>query len=139
MVSSHCWPRTGCRTCQGRTYEVEVLAEGTSLDVLIDGSLIFSITDTSFSSGTIALYCWANQDSVFDDVVVENLSTAAVLFSEDFNDGQYTNWSIVDEGNIQAPSAWSAETGALVQSSNIYSGPWGRADLAKLGTFALYE
>ena len=106
---------------------------------MIDGSLIFSVTDDSFSSGTIALYSWANRASVFDDVEVENLSTDAVVLSEDFSDGQYTNWSIVDEGNIQAPSAWSAETGALVQSSNIYSGPWGRADLAKLGTFALYE
>jgi len=123
----------------GETYEVEVVAEGATLEVLIDGSLIFSVTDETFSCGTIALYSWANQGAVFDDVSVEDLSTGSVVLWEDFDDGGCTGWSVVDEGTIQGPSAWSAETGALVQSSNIYSWPTDRDSLAKLGTYVLLE
>ncbi|MDY6837608.1 MAG: hypothetical protein SWH78_06515 [Thermodesulfobacteriota bacterium] len=123
----------------GQTYDVELVTEGTCLEVLIDGSLIFSVTDESFSGGTIALYSWYNRGSVFDDVLVKDLSTGTVLLSEDFNDGDYTGWTVVDEGTVRGPSAWSAQTGALVQSSSIYSKPTDRDDLAKLGTFALYE
>jgi fibronectin type 3 domain-containing protein len=59
----------------GQWYDIEIVAQGTSLEVYINGALIFSVTDSSLSSGTIALYCWANGGSHFDDIVVENLSS----------------------------------------------------------------
>jgi len=124
---------------QGETYNVELVADGMNLEVFIDGSLIFSVTDDSFSGGTIAAYSWYNRGSIFDNVLVEDLSTGAVLLCEDFDDGDYTGWSVVDQGAAKPPSSWSARTGALVQGSKYYSGPTDRADLAKLGTFALYE
>jgi hypothetical protein len=62
-----------------------------------------------------------------------------VVLREDFGDGDYSGWNIVDVGTNQGPSAWSAETGTLVQSSNIYSTPTNRAELSKLGTFVVYE
>ena len=123
----------------GQSYEVKIVADGTTLEVLIDGSPIFSVTDDTFSNGTIALYSWANRGSSFDDVSVEALSTGSVLLREDFSDGDFSGWSVIDEGNIQGPSEWSATSGALVQSSNIYSTPTDASDLSKLGTFALYE
>jgi len=42
--------------------------------VSIDGSPVFSVNDSSLSSGTIALYSWGNTGSYFDDIVVEDLS-----------------------------------------------------------------
>ena len=128
------------RYVPGQTYQVEIVAQGTTLEVSIDGALIFSVTDTSFTEGVIALYSWGNQGSYFDDVLVEDLFTGTVLFSEDFNAGDLSGWTIVDEGTISAPSAWSAATRTLVQSSNMYSGQaTDRADLAKLGTYALHR
>jgi len=42
------------------------------LQVSIDGSSVFSVNDSSLSSGTIALYNWGNMGSYFDDIVVES-------------------------------------------------------------------
>lgn len=79
------------------------------------------------------MYSWYNQGSAFDDVLVEDLATGAVLLWDDFNDGDFRGWTIVDEqGTERGPSVWSAESGALVQSSNIGS------NSDTLGTFALY-
>ncbi len=50
----------------GETYEVEIVAQGTTLEVLIDDDLIFSVTDTSFAEGTIALYSWGNSVTPVD-------------------------------------------------------------------------
>lgn len=122
----------------GESYQIEVVADGTTLQIWIDGSPVFYVEDKSISEGTIALYSWANRSSNFDDVYVEHLATGAVLLYEDFDDGDLSDWTIVDEGTNEAPSAWSAATGAMVQSSNIYSLPTNAGDLTKLGTFALY-
>ncbi len=56
-----------------------------------------------------------------------------MLLADNFNDGNLTGWTVLDEGTEFTPSAWSAVTGTLVQSSNITS-----EGLAKPGTFALY-
>ncbi len=124
----------------GQTYQVEIVAQGPQLEVWIDGAQIFAVTDTSFNftGGTIALYAWGNAGSAFDDVVVEELATGTVLVADDFDDGESSGWTMVDEGTLEGPSVWSAATGTLVQSANIYSEPIDAADLAKPGTFALY-
>jgi len=58
----------------GQNYRLKIGAHGSTLQVSIDGSPIFSVNDSSLSSGTIALYSWGNTGSYFDDVVVESLS-----------------------------------------------------------------
>ena len=40
----------------GRRYTLEIIAQGASLKVLINGVQIFAVTDPTFSEGTIALY-----------------------------------------------------------------------------------
>jgi hypothetical protein len=122
----------------GQAYQVQIVARGTTLEVWIDGVKIFSVTDTSFSKGTIALYTSANQGSYFDDVVVKELATGIVLLSDNFNDGNSTDWTIVDDGNSGGSSKWSVANGVLVQKSNIYFSPTNKADLAKLGSYAVY-
>jgi hypothetical protein len=122
----------------GQTYDVEIVADGTTLEIWIDGELVLSAEDGSLSEGTIALYSWANEGSYFDDIYVEDLATGNVLLSEDFNEGDLSDWAIVDEGTNEGPSAWSAEMGILLQDSNIHSPPRNARDPAKLGTFAFY-
>ncbi len=121
----------------GQTYQVEIIAQGPQLEVWIDGVQIFAVTDTSFASGTIALYAWADEGSTYDDIVVEELATGTVLLADDFNDGEFTGWTIMDEGTQYGPSVWSATTGALVQSSNINT-TIDDADITRPGTYALY-
>ncbi len=55
----------------GQTYQLRIVAQGPLLEVWIDGTLIFSVTDSALISGSIALYSWANQGSCFDDISVE--------------------------------------------------------------------
>jgi hypothetical protein len=103
------------------------------LQISIDGSEVLSADDSTFSSGTIALYCWANRGSCFDDVLVEG----SILLSEDFNDGDYDGWTLVEQGVNQGPMDWSATTDEMVQSSNVHSPV---ADgITKLGTFAYWQ
>jgi hypothetical protein len=220
----------------GKNYQVKIAAQGSSLVVSIDGSPVFSETDSSFSSGTIALYSWGNAGSYFDDILVEGLSGAnqapvvsvtaspstiedtqtsqlqvtatdfdgpnaltyswtipsgqgnlnnlyianpiytppdvsatqtftltvkvsdgaaitsktvditvtdtlpgsQILLSEDFSDGNYTGWTLVDQGTLAGPMAWSAASGAMIQSSNVHSSI-SVDPIAKLGTYAYWQ
>jgi len=61
-----------------------------------------------------------------------------ILLSEDFNDGNYNGWALVEQGTIDGPMAWSAATGVMVQSSNVYSLPLG-TEIPKLGTYAYWQ
>ena len=127
----------------GRTYRVEIVARGADLEISIDDNLIFAVTDTTFPRGTIALYCWGNQASYFDDVRVTDLSSGAELLCCDFDDGVRTGWKIVDEGDISAPSEWVVKEEILLQKSNIASLPperegWNTAKTRKLDSAALY-
>jgi len=110
---------------KGRNYQLQIIAQGITLSVFIDGAQIFSIADSTFAEGTIGLFSSANQAS-FDNIVVQDLTTGVVLLSDDFNDGTFTGWTIVDQGKTQGPSVWSATSGTFLQTSNID------------GTFALY-
>jgi hypothetical protein len=117
-----------------QTYAIEIIVQGSALKIKIDGQSVFSISDAAFKSGTIALYSAFNQNSYFEDVVVEDLASKAVLLSDNFNDGNLTGWKPIDEaGTTAGPSVWSVASGALIQSSNIGSDAPGRP-----GTFLLY-
>ena len=105
--------------------KLQIIAQGATLRVFIDGAQIFSVADSTFAEGTVGLYSSSNQAS-FDNIVVQDLNTGAVLLSDDFDDGTFTGWTIVDQGRNQGPSVWSATSGTLLQTSNID------------GTFALY-
>jgi hypothetical protein len=117
----------------GETYNLEITAKGATLEVYINGKVVFSLADASLPKGTVALYSSYNPGSTFDDVLVQDLTTGVTLLSDDFSDGAFTGWTIVDEGTDQRPSAWSVKNGSFVQSSNI-----GSNTTNSLGTYALY-
>lgn len=116
----------------GQNYYVTILAQGTKLQVSIDGQLVFSVTDSAMSGGTVALYSHLNSGAIFDNFMVEEL-TGRILLWDDFNDGNFNGWTIIDETASNGPSVWSANGGILLQSSNI-----GAGDTARSGTIALY-
>ena len=70
--------RTGVPYEQGRTYRLDILAQGSLLEVRIDGELIFSVSDSDLTQGSIALYSYGNDGSRFDNVLVEDLSGTPV-------------------------------------------------------------
>ena len=119
----------------GKTYAVKISASGSALMVVIDGQTIFTVSDSSLSKGTIALYSYYNAGSYFDSVQVQDLVTGDILLSDGFGDGNFTGWTVVDEGNDAGPAVWKVSSGMMVQSSNV--GSTG-GDNGRLGTYALY-
>ena len=59
---------------QNQWYQIDIVADGSSLQVFIDGSLVLAATDTDnpFLTGTIAFYAWNNAGARFDNVVVSH-------------------------------------------------------------------
>lgn len=122
----------------GATTEITIDAIGSRLTGYVDGTLLFSLNDSGIPAGRIGLYAWNNPDVRFDRVEVRSPSLEArALFRDRFADGNMDDWTIVDEGNQSAPSAWAAANGVLHQTSNIFSLPIVRNDLAKRGTMAV--
>ncbi len=119
---------------KGQSYSATILAQGTKLQVSINGHLIFSVTDSAFNRGTVALYSSYNTGATFDNVLVEGLKESTILLWDNFNDGDSLGWTIIDdEGTTSGPSNWNVVSGTLIQSVNIGSNATGQ-----LGTFLLY-
>jgi hypothetical protein len=54
----------------GQNYQVEVIAQGSQLEVWIDGVRIFQVTDAALNSGSVGLYSWQNNAAFFDDLQI---------------------------------------------------------------------
>ncbi|MEN6307611.1 MAG: right-handed parallel beta-helix repeat-containing protein, partial [Anaerohalosphaeraceae bacterium] len=52
-------------------YTIKIIASGANMDVLIDDCLYLSAVDSTFASGSMALYCWGNAGTYFDDITVK--------------------------------------------------------------------
>jgi len=60
-----------------RTYVLEVIANGSTITVKLDGVQLWSGTDSNaLTTGTVAMYSWRNTDARFDNILVRNLSVA---------------------------------------------------------------
>jgi hypothetical protein len=53
-----------------RPYKVELVADGSRLEVWVDDARIFQVTDTAHAQGTIALHTWLQIGTHFDDIQV---------------------------------------------------------------------
>ncbi|WP_069187891.1 family 16 glycoside hydrolase [Sporosarcina globispora] len=131
----------------GTKFELEIRVVGNQIQVYRDGIDIFGgpIMDDSHTKGTVALYSWGNQSNYYDDVLVKDVKQSRELLKDDFSRGKnhddagpIKDWTVVDEGTIDAPSKWSIVRGEVVQSSNIY-GPDVPAVDNRKGTFAYYD
>ena len=120
-------------------YDVTIKAIGPNLSVALDGVTVLTATDATIPAGRIALYSWGSQVVWFDRVrVLQGDAPPYVpgsLFCDDFSSGTLAGWTVVDQGTISAPSAWSAANGVALQSSNIHGGSLVGTDPEKPGTF----
>ena len=64
-------------------------------------------------------------------------SPSGTLLSDDFSDGNFAGWTVVDQGTSSAPSSWSVTSGELRQTSNINNGS--SSGLSFLGTHLRYN
>jgi YD repeat-containing protein len=95
----------------------------------------------TLTSGTHTITATANDSMGGSHSVARAISVvpaAATLLRDDFNDNNYTGWTVTNQGTVSAPSVWSASTGALRQTSDISSTPTTVATLPKPGTFNRY-
>ncbi len=104
----------------GQLYLLEVVLDGASIDVSIDGVPVFSVVDPDLTSGTIALSSWANAGGLYDEVLVEPLAPQPPLITS-------TPSLVGEEGQAYAYDADStveaAGTGPFTFS--LVSGPSG--------------
>jgi hypothetical protein len=54
----------------GQAYDLRISVTGSHIQIYLNKALIFDVLDASLSQGRIALYCWGNVNSHFDDVLV---------------------------------------------------------------------
>jgi len=105
----------------GQTYLLNIVANGSTLEVNIDSAPIFSVTDTDFSVGGIALYSAGNIGSHFDDITMSDINSPHTV-TETFTDPLVIDkFTIIDQGDLDGPSSWSITAGRLSQMSNITS------------------
>jgi hypothetical protein len=79
----------------------------------------------------------ATTSQTVDITVTDTGSGPQTLLSEDFNDGDYNGWVLVEQGTQGGPMAWSAATGVMIQSSNVHE-PQANG-ISKRGTYAYWQ
>lgn len=72
------------------------------------------------------------------DVTVSDGAAPPPLLDENFDAGDLSAWTVVDQSTQYSPAAWTASSGALVQTSDAYTLPTDRNSLDKLGTYIWY-
>ena len=99
----------------------------------IDVGKVTTYTISNLQSGSsnyfaITAYDMSGNESLPSQEVskyISDSSGSSLLtdgLNDDFNDGNFAGWQVVNEGTWDAPSAWTVVGGALQQTSNIYDG-----------------
>jgi hypothetical protein len=123
----------------GRTYEITIVAVGSTLRGYLDGVPMFVVEDSDLAAGRIGLYCWGNDDSRFSAVRVYPAERVFDhwLIDEPFDLLIPGRWTFVDEGDQQGPSQWEVAEGEMRQTSDIFGGSADGGVPDKPGTYAL--
>lgn len=113
-----------------------------SLDDVSLANPVFTPADVGESVDVVLTVQVSDGNSTVSEsvsITVQDADAPPALLATDFENGNLDNWTATDEGSVQGPSAWSAQSGSLVQSSNIYSSPTGAEGLEKEGTYLQYD
>ncbi len=104
---------------RGRSYRLVIEAYQGRLLGFLNDIFLFHVQDEGFDTGQVGFYCWNNRAAHFEALEIERLEVDPLLWQPHFDDlGELT--MVDEEGTVQGPSAWRAEDGVLVQSSNIH-------------------
>jgi hypothetical protein len=124
-------------------YAVKVDVNGSSIQVSVNGVLLFNVTDNSIAWGKIALYCWGNVGSYFDNVTVTTLAGQAPpppsIVTNNLPNGTvnaaYQQGLVVSGGIL--PYTWNLFSGALPAEVKVAleaSGPPGVVAVSSAGS-----
>ena len=64
-------------------YQLDLVTRDGQIDLSIDSTLIFSVEDTTFMNGKAGLYCYGNQSSFWDNLIIENLDYISTTIQTD--------------------------------------------------------
>ncbi len=125
------------------------------IDWLVDGEVVAegetATLDLAPGKTTVTLKITDADGAMAEDqLTLAVAGQDAVLVADDFADGDFDGWTIVDEGAEQAPSDWQVVDGALVQLSDLQSPQQGLGSTAfsqggdgpfllRDGTYALWD
>lgn len=112
-----------------RTYRLDIAAEGDEIRIRFDGREILKVRDGSHASGRVGLYTGGNDNARFSELSLRT--------QQGLDRSELIAPRVVDEGNMEGPSRWTTEEGALLQTRNIWGAPQDRDELSKLGTYAI--
>ena len=112
------------------TYSAEDLPSGATF-----ASQTFNWTPDYSQAGTYQVIFTATDGQAQDSQTVNLTVNKMILLDENFNNGTFADWSIIDEGTKLSPSSWSAASGTMVQKPNIHT----PSSYSQLGTYALYK
>jgi hypothetical protein len=95
------------------TYELTIVAIGTSLRGYVDGVPLFAVQDADLAAGRIALYAWSNHDTSFSDVRVWPGDQAfdRWLVDDSFATLVPDRWRFVNDAGTSEPERWTAGDG----------------------------
>jgi PKD repeat protein len=96
------------------SYNLKLRNVGGNITCSIDDTVIFDVTDTSIAAGKAGLYCWANQNSYWDNVSITNIGFLPVV----------ENVFIVELAG-QVDISWDAVPGATSYKVFSSSDPYG--------------
>ena len=99
----------------GRTYEVTMVAIGSTLRGYLDGVLMFLVEDDALVTGCIGLYCWRNNDARFSHIQVYSAewSFNNWLLNEPFDVLIPGLWTFVDDLGRPITTNWQVSNGEL--------------------------
>ena len=149
---------------QNQWYQVMIKVIDQTIDVFVDGILLFTVDDKDLPQGKIGLYTWGNEGSEFrapyiiplpdsrltlqpkikseEKPVATSLSLPAaappVEVVPEFSKIAQKSYTIVDEGTNKGPSSWQVVDGILKQTSNIWGGDLKTNSPDKPGTYVLW-
>jgi hypothetical protein len=112
------WEDTSSAYSPNVAFDLQIDASSNRFIGLMDGMVLFDVTDDTLKLGQVGLYSWLNPESVFQSVHVQSLDSDPVLLKPNLN--TLNGWLILDPvGAIDGPSAWSAGTSGIRQTSLI--------------------
>ncbi len=138
------------------TAAASLSAEGiATYEWLVDGSVVATgetaALDLRPGETTVTLRVTDTTGAISEDpITVTVADRGAILVDDDFADGDFAGWTIVDQGTQDGPSDWQVVGGALVEASNINSPQQGTGSSAysvegdgpfilRDGTYALWD
>ncbi len=102
-----------------QSYEVKIVTSGTNLQVLVDGYSVLTASDSTFADGSVALYCWGNQNTIFDNIEVAAPIYHVVQCITGEGSGTILEGFTITGGNANGPGR-ACEGGGM---RNYYSSP----------------